>query len=135
MRIRNVLRGPGLLLMTAAMLSMSIAFAADELETITVTAGAMVKTVVGHSTIGAPIEEVTLTHHVSFADLDIGTHTGAMALKRRVEETAHAACKQLDELYPKSGESRSTCVRHAIAGATEQINQAIEAAEHKAKNE
>lgn len=133
MRIRSVLHSLSLLLVTAAMLSMSTAFAADQLETVSVTAGAMVKSVVGRSTIGAPIEEVTLTHHVSFADLDIATHTGAVALKRRVEQTAHAACRQLEKLYPKSGESQKTCVRHAIADATRQIDRAVDAAERKAR--
>src|SRR5579864_5180539 len=55
---------------------------------------------VGTSATGAPIEIVQLTRHVSYADLDLTTHRGALELERRINDTARAACKQLDTLYP-----------------------------------
>lgn len=95
--------------------------------------GEVVKSVVGRSTMGTSVEKMTLTHHVDYADIDISTYTGAVVLKRRVKEAAWAACRQLEELYPLSIESRIGCVRRAIAGATEQVNQAIEAAERRTR--
>ncbi len=88
----------------------------------------MTKSVVSRSSSGVPTEQVTLTHRVSYADLDLKTQIGAAELQKRVKETARAACKQLDELYPLEGKNERQCTKDAIAQASPQVEQAIAAA-------
>ena len=88
---------------------------------------------VGTSTTGAPIELVQLTRRVSYADLDLTTHRGKLDLERRINDTAKAACQQLDTLYPVgTTEQGMTCVKNAADGAMVQAQASIAAAE-KAK--
>lgn len=90
--------------------------------------------VVGRSYTGAPIELVTLTRRVSYADLDLNTHAGATELEKRVNETAKDACKQLDTLYPLSESGGPSCVKKATGDAMVQAHVAIAAAEKRAVN-
>ncbi len=89
------------------------------------------KKIVGRSYSGIPIELVQLTRHVGYGDLDLAATAGAAELKKRIEATAHEACKQLDNLYPLefSDTSDRQCIRDAVDGAMKQANQAIAAAE------
>lgn len=89
---------------------------------------------VGTSTVGAPIEIVQLTRRVSYADLDLTTHRGALDLETRINDTAKAACKQLDTLYPLgttegSGKGGKSCVKDAVDGAMVQAKASIAAAQ------
>ena len=99
------------------------------LKEISVEAGRATKAVVGHTSSGIPIEEVTLTRHVFYGDLDLRTHSGVVELERRVHETAQAACKQLDELYPLTTSERPACTRQAVKGAMDQVHELVSAAE------
>ncbi|MDE2295062.1 MAG: UrcA family protein [Gammaproteobacteria bacterium] len=101
---------------------------AQTLKEISVEAGRATK-VVGHTSSGIPIEEVSLTRHVYYGDLDLRTHSGAVELERRVHETAQAACKQLDELYPLTTSESPACAEQAAKGAMEQVHALIAAAE------
>lgn len=109
------------------------ALAADELPTITIGAGVMTKTDIGTSSSGVPLEKVTITHRVSYADLNLATHAGAAELQRRVKETARAACKQLHELYPLEANDTFQCAKSAVAQASAQVENAIAAATKQAK--
>ncbi len=135
MNVRRVVRRLGPVVLIAGACLGSMALAADELSTITVEAGVVNKTVVGHSDLGAPIEQVTLSRRVSFSDLDLATNAGAVALKKRVEEAARASCKQLDELYPLEEKHAPECIDKAVAAASPQVDEAIAAAERAARSE
>jgi len=52
------------------------------------------------STIGAPIEDISISQPVRFDDLDLRTEWGADALRKRVLATARRLCSQLDSRYP-----------------------------------
>ena len=119
----------------AGLVFSAAAGATEPLTTITVTAGIETRTVVGRTDLGAPIEQVTLTRHVSYSDLDLATHSGASELKKRVAETARMACKQLDELYPLDEKQEPQCYREALAAASQRVDEAIAAAERGAKPE
>ncbi|MDE2052395.1 MAG: UrcA family protein [Gammaproteobacteria bacterium] len=106
---------------------------ADELPTITIGAAVTTKTTIGHSSSGIPMEQVTITHRVSYADLDLATQAGAAELQRRVKETARAACKQLDELYPLEVKNASECTKMSVAQASTQVEKAIAASRREAK--
>jgi UrcA family protein len=84
---------------------------------------------VGTSTIGAPIELVQIIRRVSYKDLDIATTSGATELQKRIRDTAQAACKQLDTLYPLEHIDTTSCVRDAVNGSTAQTQAAIASAE------
>jgi UrcA family protein len=108
------------------------ATAAQQLEEITIEGSRITKEVVGRSSsTGAPIELVTLARHASYSDLDLSTHSGALELQKRVELTAKAACKELDQLFPFSVSSSGTrsCMDKAVNSAKAQVQAAIKSAE------
>ena len=135
MNTRRLLHRIGPAAVAASLCLAGAALAAEPLPTITIGAGVMAKAVVGTTTIGAPMEEVTITHRVSYSDLDLTTQTGAAELKARVKETANAACKQLDELYPLEEKNARECTSTAIAQASPQVENAIAAARRGATAE
>ena len=122
-----------LVLLAACMCLAASSYAADEPQTVTVSANVVTRRVVGHSAIGAPVEEVTLTHRVSYADLNIATHTGAVALQRRVHEAARLGCRQLARLYPSAEETEVQCIHRAVSDASRGVDEAITAAESKSR--
>lgn len=133
MKIRRMLQtlGPALL----AGLIMAGSALADELPAITIGAGVVTKSTLGRSSLGAPVEQVTVTHRVSYSDLDLTTQTGAAELRKRVQDTARLACQQLDDLYPTEARNEQECTRTATAQASSQVQSAISAARRVAKAE
>lgn len=127
----------GIAAAVSAALGMSAAaLAEEELAEIIVQAKPLAKTtVVGRSlTTGAPIESVTVDYHVSYADLDLVKHADVLTLNKRVEGAARNACRQLDELYPLERPKLRECTADAIQGASEQVQGAITAAQHRSAN-
>lgn len=100
---------------------------AQKIEVITVTAPSAVHKVVGHSTTGVPIEEISLSYGVGIADLDLAKPSGVSELEGRIDTIAKEACTALDNLNPLNPPDPS-CVAKAIASAAEQKKQAIAAA-------
>ena len=90
-----------------------------------VTVEAVREIIVGKSTIGAPIKELSIRSRVTFADLDLTTAAGAAALQKRVEDTAKSTCKEIKVDLPAEGSSVEKCVKDALAGAQPQIDKAI----------
>ncbi len=102
-------------------------------EMIVIEAPRVVRQQVGRSpTTGAPVELISLSRRVSYADLDLQMHADVMELERRINDTAEEACMQLAELYPLGDTDMPTCVRQAVAGAMEQAEEAIAAAGDRA---
>jgi UrcA family protein len=90
---------------------------------------------IGKTTIGAPIEEISLTHRIGYNDLNLTTPDGLAALRQRVTDEAKLACDELDQLYPldKDRDKNKKCVADATADAQAQINAAIQAMASKRK--
>ncbi len=99
--------------------------AAEQPTEITITASGEAKVVVGRSAYGAPIELVTLTRHVSYADLDLSKSAGAAELEKRIDQTAKDACKELDNRYPFEPKMAGECVRSATKEAMEQVHAVV----------
>lgn len=100
-------------------------FAQDQ-EVITVVAPReMVKTV-GRSTIGAPIQEVSLSLTVSYAGLDLTKKSDYTEVEKRINDTAVEACKQLDKMYPLM-EADKSCVTKAADGGMTQLKAIVAA--------
>jgi UrcA family protein len=121
-----------LLLLTFGAVIAGSAIAAEELGQVTVETTRPTKVLVGRSAIGASIEQITLTRKVSFADLNLSTQQGAAELEKRVTDTAKAACKELDRLYPQEAASKVSCAQEAADNAMVQARAAIDAAGKRA---
>lgn len=135
MNTRRLTRTLACALISIGLCAATAALADNELATIKVEASVISKKVIETSASGIPTEEVSVTRWVGYEDLDLKTHAGATELKRRVEESARLACKQLDELYPLEQSEAPTCERDATAAAQEQVDKALAAAESGAKEE
>lgn len=70
---------------------------------------------------------LTLSHRVSYSDLDLTQPEDAKTLKNRIDETANQICQQLAEASPPRPTSRD-CVYNAVQSAMEQAHVAIAAA-------
>ena len=85
-------------------------------------------TVVGKSTSGIPINQVSMGYTVTAQGLDIGTPMGARAFEARVSDAAVAACRDLGRRYPNSGTSDAECVKDATDKAIAKARQLEDAA-------
>lgn len=104
-------------------------------RTISVEVSTVTQAVAGRTGVGAPVDRVTLTHQVSYADLSLTTRAGEAELRRRIAETARFACEQVERLYPAQSESLARCTRGAIEDASSQVTAAIDSAEREARGE
>jgi UrcA family protein len=107
------------------------AIAAEELTEVVVTARREVTVTAGQSYTGTPIEVISLARRVSYADLDISSASGAAELQKRVNDTAQAACKELDKLYPLTDKDSPACTKKAADAGLAQARAAIAAAPKK----
>ena len=82
-----------------------------------------------------PVDVITVSHVVSYSNIDISTSSGAQVLKQRIADAAKAACKEIDAAYPnrKPINGDPSCEKAATDAAMVQANAAIAAAE-KARN-
>ena len=91
--------------------------AAEQPTEITITASGEMQVVVEQSAYGTPIEMVTLTRHVRYADLDLSKTADAAELEKRVNQTATDACKELDARYPFEPNAADECTKAATKTA------------------
>ncbi len=124
----RLIRKLGLGVLLAGLCAGTAVLADNTLPSIKIEASVINKKIISMSRTGLPTEEVTVTRRVGYSDLDLKTHLGTLALKRRVEQAARLACKQIDALYPLERREAPSCIRQAIAGANAQVEEAIAAA-------
>jgi UrcA family protein len=106
--------------------------AAQNTEEVTVTASrALTETPAGHTASGIPINDISLSYGVSYAGLDLASHSGAIELERRVHDAALAACKEisrqrpLDHLTPDD----TGCANAAADTAMPKVHELVATAE------
>ena len=75
-----------------------------------------------------PIQVFTLSHPVGYSDLDLRTYAGVKTLEKRVQDSAKAACRELNAKFPLDPRESSSCARRARSGAMVQVRAAIAAA-------
>jgi UrcA family protein len=77
---------------------------------------------VGMPYTGIPVEEVSLSRHVGFRDLDLTTAAGKDELDKRIKAVAKEACNQIQKLYPLEqwDTDTRTCIADAVKGAMAQ---------------
>jgi UrcA family protein len=120
----------GLMLGSAALAATPPA-ATTEAATTTVAAPVVQSEVVGRTTIGAPIDQLTVSRPVSYAGLDLANPADVKILDRRIQRTAQADCAELRD--DSSGLMDPTisgghCVRSAEHDARLSLNAATSAA-------
>lgn len=96
------------------------------------TAPVVQREVVGHSMIGAPIVQTSVSRPVSYAGLNLANPADVKVLDRRIQSTAEKDCEQLrdqsDALMDPTIQS-GHCVRSADQNAKSSLSAAISGAE------
>jgi UrcA family protein len=82
---------------------------------------------------GTKVQAMSIEYKVSYADLNLATHSGAVELEKRIKDSATKACDQLAKLYPETTEGNPPCVEGAVKNAMAQAHKAIAAAETAGK--
>ena len=121
---------------TAAATIAYAAAAAEPMSEVIVETPKVVHTTDRAGSVGAGIDVASIRYRVSYADLNLATHSGATTLEERINEAAKRACKQLETAagpaaMPVAGDP--PCVKTAADGAMTQAHEAIAAAEKAAK--
>jgi UrcA family protein len=128
-RFFNALVTPTLVI-AGVMLTSHAVFAQTVSEITVIAPHSIEHKTVGRTYTGIPIEQISLSHHVSFRDLDLRRPADAAELNKRVDEAARIGCRELDGLYPldELTPSNKTCTKSAIDAASRQVTAAIAAA-------
>ncbi len=114
----------------AGLVACSVAMAparSEQLEGVNVEASRIVKETVGRAPNLAPINEISLTYRVSYADLDLATKEGATSLEKRVRDAAAAACQEIGKTYPLATPDDAACAKKASADAMVKVKEAVAA--------
>jgi UrcA family protein len=119
----------GIVIVAAAIVACGTALAQENESIVVVAPHKVTHKTVGTTGTGVPIEEVSFSQTVGFADLDLGTPAGVAALRQRVTATANESCAQLDRIYPDEIDValpfNKTCQQAAVAAAMPQVNAVI----------
>jgi len=116
-------------------LTSAAAVAQDKSSEVTIVATQQVELAAGRTNGGQRVEVAQLSRVVSYADLNIATHSGATELEKRINNAARAVCKKLEVLYPSGtshGLGSGSCVADATKDAMAKARVAIAAAESAA---
>ncbi len=85
----------------------------------------------GKNSMGIPIVDVSLSYGVSFADLNLASQYGPIALEKRVHDAAKAACEEIGRKYPQSTPSDEVCTKVATDKAMVKVHELVATARQK----
>lgn len=77
------------------------------------------------STIGAPIQDVSISATVTTDDLNLQSPAGWLELRDRVRQTARQLCARMRFQHPIGTPDEFHCNRRAVEGASDQIDSAL----------
>ncbi|MDB5424271.1 MAG: hypothetical protein JWQ29_1687 [Phenylobacterium sp.] len=117
----------GLVLGTAA-LAAPAPNSSSSVSGLTVSPPVAQREVVGRSPIGAPIDSLSLSQAVSYADLNLANPADAKTLDHRVDRAALTACRELNSQYPQAFYP-SISGNDCVADAEHQANTSVHAIE------
>lgn len=100
----------------------------QDVEGVIVKGSRMVTEDVGRSRSVVPISEISLSYKVTYADLDLGSNEGKVALEKRVSDAALAACKEISRLHPGAKPDDVACAKAAVDDAMVKVKEAVAAA-------
>ncbi len=90
----------GAMVFSRAAMAQPEAAAPAESQEITIIAPEVVRKTVGAESRGQPIEIVSTTQEVQFADLDLSKPDDVSTLRQRIKDGAREACRRLDQSAP-----------------------------------
>lgn len=102
--------------------------AAQGLPEVTVDVMRVVKT--DATNVTSPID-VTLTGHVSYADLDLTKSADVATLEKRINEEATVLCERIAKDYPNSTPATPDCAKQAAAKAMVKAKKVVAAKQPK----
>jgi UrcA family protein len=81
------------------------------------------------------VKLMSVTYAVNYADLNLATHSGALALEQRIHDAAKKGCDQIDKLYPlePAPAGDPPCLKTAVDKAMVKARAAVAHAEAGAK--
>jgi UrcA family protein len=120
-------------LLAGASLTPTVFAQTQDMGEVSVQASRVVKKVIGTTSSGIPIEDISLSYGVSTSGLDLSTAAGAAEMQKRVSNAATSLCKELARQYPNSSTTDAECVRKATDKAMVKVNELVAAAGKKAK--
>jgi len=95
----------------------------QNMDEITVQGTRMVSTkLVGKTSSGIPIIDVSLGYSVIMKGLDLASQAGFLEAEKRVKDVADTACKELAKRYPNGTPSEAECAKAAADKAMVVIN-------------
>ncbi len=83
----------------------------------------MTTKLVGKTSTGIPILDISLSYGVSTEGIDIATHAGYEEMQKRVNDAASAACEEIGRQYPGSTPDDATCARSAAKKAMKELHK------------
>ena len=87
-----------------------------------------VETMIGKTSSGIPIKDVSMGYTVTAKGLDLSTPQGSRAFEARIRDAASAACEELGRRYQNSSTTDQECVTQATDKAMAQARQLEDAA-------
>ena len=88
--------------------------------------------VVGRTSSGVPMADVSLNYDVSVAGLDLASNAGAAELEKRIGDAARAACREIGRQYPDATPTDAECAKAAAGTAMVKARELIALAHTKA---
>jgi UrcA family protein len=82
---------------------------------------------------GVPVEVISISQRVSYADLNLTSVAGSEEMEARVRSTARTLCEKLDQRYPLSNVEVETCVRDTVRKGLADVHTAAVAAAKKGR--
>jgi hypothetical protein len=105
---------------------------AQNVEEVTVQAQRGLTTkVVGRTSSGVPLVDISLGYGANTAGLDLASNAGAAELARRINEAARAACREIGRRYPTATPSDAECAKSAAGEAMVKARKLVAAAQSK----
>jgi len=125
-----------LLVAAAGIVAASGASVAQQLGEIVVESSpAKVEQVKGYAGAMQQVKLLSVTYAVTYADLNLATHSGALALEKRINDAAKKGCEQIDKMFPlePAPAGDPPCVKTAVEKAMLKAHAAVATAEAGAK--
>jgi UrcA family protein len=108
---------------STAALACSVALAQD-VEKVNIEAKrAMTTKIVGRTSSGLPVADITLDYAVSTKGLNLASSAGAAELTKRISNAAREACREIGRRYPNAAPTDSQCTKAAADTAMVKVHE------------
>lgn len=123
--MKKVLQAQAIALLAA--LSISSGAVGQQTEEVTVRGPGIQSTEVERTSSGVRVVVLTVSHRVSYEDLDLTTTEGMAELTKRIEDAAHQGCREIGLVYRSAQPSDWLCARYATREALAEVRQLVAA--------